>query len=300
MDETEAYEPEAVQTVGQTLRAAREEQGKSIEDIAAATRIPTRHLESLENSEWEKLPAPTYTLGFARAYANEVGLDRAGLSDRLREEMGGFRPTPTVSQDYFAPTDPKRTIPLGLVAGVVVGLVVLAIGLNWLLNRDLNAPDNVPAENAAENVVAPPAPPPLTAPAVVITASEPAWDDIRDGDAVLKQGLLAPAERFEVPASALSPTISTAKPEALTINVGPNVAPPIGPPGRKVDKVSLKAGDLMAAKAPATSAPSASPASTTPAPTRRTEPKPVPSAPAVSTPPAAPVEAPAATDNGVQ
>ena len=59
MDETEAYEAGPVDTVGMTLRAAREEQGKSVEDIAAATRIPTRHLESLENSEWEKLPAPT-------------------------------------------------------------------------------------------------------------------------------------------------------------------------------------------------------------------------------------------------
>ena len=45
MDETEADD---VVTVGQRLREAREAKGLSIEDIAAQTRIPTRHLASLE------------------------------------------------------------------------------------------------------------------------------------------------------------------------------------------------------------------------------------------------------------
>ena len=48
-----------VATVGQRLRVAREEKGLSLEDVAAQTRIPRRHLESLENSDWERLPAPT-------------------------------------------------------------------------------------------------------------------------------------------------------------------------------------------------------------------------------------------------
>ena len=54
MDETE---PDDVVTVGQRLREAREAKGLSVEDIAAQTRIPTRHLTSLEESEWDKLPA---------------------------------------------------------------------------------------------------------------------------------------------------------------------------------------------------------------------------------------------------
>ena len=55
-----------VPTVGERLRAAREEKKLSLEDIAAQTRIPQRHLESIENAEWDKLPAPTYTVGFGR------------------------------------------------------------------------------------------------------------------------------------------------------------------------------------------------------------------------------------------
>ena len=50
--------------MGEQLRDAREAKGITLEDIAAQTRIPTRHLESIEKSEWDNLPAPTYTIGF--------------------------------------------------------------------------------------------------------------------------------------------------------------------------------------------------------------------------------------------
>src|SRR3569832_1746065 len=81
----------AVPTVGERLKAAREEKGLSLEDIAAQTRIPQRHLESIENAEWDKLPAPTYTVGFAKSYASAVGLDRTEIGEQLRAEMGGQR-----------------------------------------------------------------------------------------------------------------------------------------------------------------------------------------------------------------
>src|SRR6476620_12385021 len=91
--EPETVDEELVETgaptVGERLRAAREEKKLSLEDIAAQTRIPQRHLESIENAEWDKLPAPTYTVGFAKSYASTVGLDRTDVGDQLREEMGG-------------------------------------------------------------------------------------------------------------------------------------------------------------------------------------------------------------------
>ena len=77
---------------GERLRAAREAKGLTIEDVAAATRIPTRHLQSLEDSEWDKLPAATYSVGFAKNYAGAVGLDRAEIAEQLRAEMGSELP----------------------------------------------------------------------------------------------------------------------------------------------------------------------------------------------------------------
>jgi len=70
-----------VPSAGERLRAAREEKGLSLEDIAAQTRIPRRHLESIEQADWDKLPAATYSIGFAKNYAGVVGLDRSEIGD---------------------------------------------------------------------------------------------------------------------------------------------------------------------------------------------------------------------------
>ena len=75
---------EAGPTVGERLKAAREAQGLSLEEVASRTRIPTRHLESIEASEWTRLPAPTYSIGFAKSYASAVGLDRTDIGEQLQ------------------------------------------------------------------------------------------------------------------------------------------------------------------------------------------------------------------------
>ena len=121
-------EPEETMTtttsVGEQLLAAREAAGITLEDIAAQTRIPTRHLQSIEASDWEKLPAPTYTMGFAKSYATAVGLDRNAIADQLREEMGGMRATVTQSE-VFEPVDPARVMPRGLVIAAVVAAALI-------------------------------------------------------------------------------------------------------------------------------------------------------------------------------
>src|SRR3982751_2680374 len=112
-----------VPTIGERLRAAREEKKLSLEDIAAQTRIPQRHLESIETADWDKLPAPTYTTGFAKSYATAVGLDRAEIGEQLRAEMGGQRP-PMAPVEIFEPADPARTMPKWLVFGTIAGVIV--------------------------------------------------------------------------------------------------------------------------------------------------------------------------------
>ena len=98
-----------VPTVGERLRAAREQKGLSLEDVAAQTRIPQRHLASIERADWESLPTPTYTIGFAKSYAGVVGLDRTDIGDQLRDEMGGQRITAN-AVETFEPAHPRRTV----------------------------------------------------------------------------------------------------------------------------------------------------------------------------------------------
>ncbi len=250
---TEGEEVATSSTVGERLRAAREEKGLTLEEIASQTRIPRRHLESLEASDWSRLPAPTYTIGFARSYASAVGLDRAEIAEQLRYEMGGQRPD-TGTAEVFQPADPARTMPKWLVLGAIAAIVLLVAVMSWLSNRSLE-PQEEPAPPVAASVApgqgpAPPqagpaTPSPASQGPVVLTATGPAWIRVTDQGRTLFEGVLQPGQRYEVPATASAPLLRAGAPEALRIMVGQAVAPPVGPAGRVTSNVSLLPADLM-------------------------------------------------------
>lgn len=252
-------------TVGQQLREAREAKGLSLEDVAASTRIPTRHLISLEAGAWDKLPAPTYAVGFAKNYAGAIGLDRNAIGDQLRSEMGGVRPAAIAPIEYLEVDDPKRSFPKGLVFGALALLVIAVAGLVWVNERQLQA--DVPANQVTTNeqAAAPAAPAPaapVAAQPVILTATDDVWLEVKDSGAILKQGEMKAGETYQIPANAIAPVLMTGKPEALRITVGTTVAPPVGEAGKRVKDVSLKGGDLLA---PVTAQPIATAMTTTPA-----------------------------------
>ena len=296
MDEEPVDDGQVPLTAGERLRAAREAKGLSIEEIASTTRIPMRHLESLENANWTALPAPTYSIGFARNYATAVGLDRDEISDQLRSEMGNTRAVHQPAE-LFEPADPKRSMPKGLVIGALLALALVAVALTWLSNRDLadNSNAAVNADNAAlaDAGVAPIAAAPAVAGPVVITANDAAWIEVKDGTTILKQGELASGQSFEVPATATAPTLTTAKPEALRISVGTADAPAVGPAGQKIANVSLKGANLLKGPLPTAAAPPQPQPVAAPASARAAaRPTPRPVAPRLkSAPPPAPVAA---------
>ena len=74
-------------SAGDMLRHAREQKQLSIEDIAKETRIPQRHLSSLEAGDYGALPGRTYAIGFGKSYARAVGLSDATIGNKLRDEM---------------------------------------------------------------------------------------------------------------------------------------------------------------------------------------------------------------------
>ena len=252
--------------VGERLREAREKMKLSLDDVAAQTRIPLRHLSSIETGDWENLPAPTYTIGFAKNYAAAVGLDRTEIGNQLREEMGGQRFAANAT-DVFEPADPRRTMPKGLVIGAILAVVVLIALMSWLNNRSLQ-PNDEATQQAATKTNAPAAQPtpaqpvapsaPAAQGAVVLAATAPAWIQVTDQGKTLFEGMLQPGQTYAVPATATAPMLKAGKPEALTVTVAGATAPTIGPPG-KVTTVSLAPASLM--RGPAAT-PAAQPART--------------------------------------
>jgi len=272
--EEELAEPE-ISPVGEQLRVAREAKGISLEDLAAQTRIPQRHLASIETGDWEHLPAPTYTIGFAKNYAGAVGLDRTEIGSQLREEMGGQRFAST-QNDVFEAADPARTMPKSLVLAAIVAVIVLVVLMSWLNRRSLDQTDqpvtaetNTPAPAPAAQAAAPPvSSPAATQGPVVLTATAPVWLQVREkGGANLFSGMLQPGQTYAVPSTATAPVLKTGKAEALRITVGNAVAAPVGPPASTVSNVSLLGADLM--KTPSPAAPSTAPAPEPSAPVQR-------------------------------
>ena len=263
---------EHVPTVGERLRAAREEKGLSLEDVAAQTRIPQRHLASIEVADWDNLPAPTYTVGFAKSYASAVGLDRTDIGNDLREEMGGQRFAAS-SADVFEPADPARTMPKTLVLGAILAVIILIGVMSWLNNRSLDETNEPQAEVANPATPATtPAAPTTTAPAaqspsapVVLTASAPVWLQVSEkGGATLFSGMLQPGQTYTVPATATAPVLKTGKPEALKVSVGNSVAGPLGPPATTLSNVSLLGADLLKSPAAQPNSAASTPAPPTP------------------------------------
>jgi cytoskeleton protein RodZ len=261
----------AIVTAGEQLRAAREAQGMTLDTVAATTRIPTRHLLALENGEWSTLPAPTYTIGFAKNYATVVGLDRAIIADQLRMEMGGTRPQ-SILPEVFQPADPKRSMPKWLIVGAVIAVLIVLAVLSFLRNRELDpAVTTTPAAAQATDPGVTPAATtaPAPAPAAVPTSGQvslaattsPVWIRVRDNGRTIKETTLQPGERFDIPATATAPILDAGRPEGLSVTVAGKGVPPIGKSGRPVSKVSLRPADLAKGGAASTTgaAPTANP-----------------------------------------
>lgn len=274
-------ELEQVETVGnpigERLKTARESQGQSLDDIAAKTRVPIRHLLHIEKGEWDELPAATYTLGFARAYAQAVGLNPAEISAELRSQLTSTQ-TPTPA--YYEPADPARVPPKWLTLLAALIAIVLVVGYFVWQSDFLDGEEAPVAESEAaaptasaepaanKQATAPPSVPATPTGPVVLTATDEVWLRVYEADGPrLFESTLKPGDRYDVPATAKRPQIRTGRPDALNVTVGSTPVAPLGPAETTVADVSLLPADLLArgsaqAPAPTAPAPQAPPATT--------------------------------------
>ena len=75
-------------TIGETLRAAREEKGFSVQDVVNATRMTARQVTDMEADDFSSFAYPFYAKVFLRQFARSVGLDPAPIIARWAAESG--------------------------------------------------------------------------------------------------------------------------------------------------------------------------------------------------------------------
>jgi cytoskeleton protein RodZ len=244
------------QTVGEQLKAARTDRGLTLNEVAAQTRIPVRHLEAIEISDFAALPGSTYSLGFAKSYARFVGLDAGKIADELRTELaqGGHAGFVPATPDY-EPADPSRVPPKWMAwtaaAVAIVGLIGYFLWRNYALSADPTAAvvAEQPAQPTATKAAsATPAAPPANG-AVVITANDTVWMKIYGADKKrIFESEMKAGDSYTVPADADSPMIITGRPQSLAVTVGGQPVAPLGPPDRTIADVGVSAAALLARK----------------------------------------------------
>lgn len=136
--------------IGETLRSAREEQGRDLQDAARVLRVRTDYLRALENEEFNTFGGDIYAKGFLRSYAAELGLDPEPLLATYREEVSQDDVPPTALLSSGAATPPSpRGAPPAWVAWVVVAVVVL-VGLALLGFLGGRTPEQASPEDGSE------------------------------------------------------------------------------------------------------------------------------------------------------
>lgn len=257
------YEAAYDASVGDQLRQAREAKGLTLDDVAAQTRIPIRHLRSIEDSRWEDLPAVTYTVGFARNYANAVGLDGAEIGRTLRDQIGGVERPSTVSPEIYAPSDPARAPSRAIVWIALLLLVALiAAYLIWRSQSQEAAPTEQKVEQAeaapAPQAPAPAAPQSVTGQQVTLVAIQPVWfrlTDRADNNRRVAERILQPNEQYQVPLDLRQPQIRTSEPQNMRVLINGQDAGLLSTERRQIRDQSLLAQDLATRGAPAPAAP---------------------------------------------
>ena len=185
---------------GEELRRERVVREIPLEEIASATKISLRLLTALEKSDLSRLPAPTFTRGFIRAYARHIGIDpEEKVNAYLADLAGGSPEAPSAkSARPRARFWRGRRSTVGMIVGGVAG-VLLVLGL-------IANPQRAPRKPLAR--VAPPAAP--VAFRNVGVSSEPTPIIRQDAAAPASSAVVPPSPPILVPPSEVPQKAATA------------------------------------------------------------------------------------------
>ena len=146
--------------LGEVLRRARAARQAEIAEAAERLRISRGFLEALEAGDWSRLPEEVYARGFARQYAQLLGVE-AEVEEILAALRNAHTPLEPPATYPSAPTVPPRRWAQAAAAGFVL---LLVLGL-WLGGGGDESPSPPPAADTAPAAPAPAEPPATPEPA---------------------------------------------------------------------------------------------------------------------------------------
>jgi cytoskeletal protein RodZ len=131
-------------TVAEQLRAAREAQKLTVQQIADMTKIRTDHINALEIGDFSVFSAPIYIRGSVKNYATRLKLDVPQIMAALDAELGRtekFSEPPPLSDVTKTPLDhvtywlAKLNMKMALAAAALLGLVLIILLVHTVLKH---------------------------------------------------------------------------------------------------------------------------------------------------------------------
>lgn len=151
-------------SIGQTLRAAREAQGMSRDDVAAHLRLMHRQIEAMESDDFASLGQSVFARGFVRNYARLLGLAPEDLLARMGGALSEAAPITQAEPPLPAAWLTSPWLILMLLGTLIVVAVPVALYL-WL-NSEVDDDGSSRQPSAMQRESAPAvAPVPVAAPA---------------------------------------------------------------------------------------------------------------------------------------
>ena len=160
---------------GQMLQAAREGKQWSFSDTEEITKISVRYIQALEEENYDVLPGATYTKGYLRTYAKQLGLDPDEIVG-LYKATAMPEPEPILEVPRsVAKVSPLWVRPL-LLASMAVLAIVLVIAIIYSQSGNKLAqpytPAALPSAPQAEPVTPAPSAPVVPDPAAVVAPTQ--------------------------------------------------------------------------------------------------------------------------------
>lgn len=143
---------DTAESVGTTLRKAREKRGVSLPQVSRDLCLKEDVLRALESRQYSALPKVPYCFGFVRTYARHLGLEPEEMVRRFKGEIGDV-PQPS----KLKPPEPIRASRFaGRTALTFSVLIAAAIYAGWYFYTQRPAEISVPVTSAdADHPMAP-------------------------------------------------------------------------------------------------------------------------------------------------
>ena len=137
-----------MESLGEKLKASREERGLSHDYISRETNIAARYLEALEQENFSCFPGEPYVLGFLKTYGEFLDINSEELMSLYRSHKIQEQPVPVEQL-----LKPHSALPKVIaVVAIVVAVLGIAAGVMYLIPRlpQRAQPVPLPARTALE------------------------------------------------------------------------------------------------------------------------------------------------------